>query len=168
MHKTSIGSGRLAWNIQDATIVTKHLGFTIDIACSGIDNLVRHHDHNTAVVESISGSQFSRYWLHSGHLFVNGKKMSKSLGNVYYTSDVLAEGFLGTQLRFFLIYGDYRRELDFTFENLTDSSRRLDDLHAIVADLQKKTKQPLDRNSDEPYVCRVKEETSLHERRLRH
>ena len=94
--------------------------------------------------------------------------MSKSLGNVYYTSDVLAEGFLGTQLRFFLIYGDYRRELDFTFENLTDSSRRLDDLHAIVADLQKKTKQPLDRNSDEPYVCRVKEETSLHERRLRH
>jgi len=48
-YDTQIGSGRPAWNIQDAAIVTKHLGFTIDVACGGIDNLVRHHDYTLAI-----------------------------------------------------------------------------------------------------------------------
>ena len=52
-----------------------------------------------------------------------GEKMSKSLGNVVYTSDVVAKGFSGEQLRFFLIYGPYREELDFTFEKLAESSQ---------------------------------------------
>ena len=65
-----IGSGRPAWNIQDAAIVTKHLGFSIDVACGGIDNLVRHHDYTLAIAEAVSGKEFSRYWLHGGHLFV--------------------------------------------------------------------------------------------------
>ena len=58
-YETPIGSGRPAWNIQDAAIVTKHLGFTIDVACGGIDNLVRHHDYTLAIAESVSGEQFS-------------------------------------------------------------------------------------------------------------
>ena len=91
--KTPIGSGRPAWNIQDAAIVTKHLGFSIDVACGGIDNLVRHHDYTLAIAEAVSGKQFSRYWLHGGHLFVNGKKMSKSTGNVYYPSDLYSQRF---------------------------------------------------------------------------
>ncbi|MGE5533082.1 MAG: class I tRNA ligase family protein, partial [Bacillota bacterium] len=76
-YQTSIGNGRPAWNIQDAAIVTKHLGFTIDVACGGIDNLVRHHDYTLAVAEAVSDKQFCRYWLHGGHLFVENKKMSK-------------------------------------------------------------------------------------------
>ena len=76
----------------------------------------RHHDYTLAVAEAVSGKQFSRYWLHGGHLFVEGKKMSKSKGNVYYPSDLLAKGFSGEQLRFFLIYGAYRKKLNFTFE----------------------------------------------------
>ena len=51
---TEVGNGRPAWNIQDAAIVTKHLGFSIDIACGGIDNLVRHHDYTLAVAEAVS------------------------------------------------------------------------------------------------------------------
>ena len=51
---TEIGRGRPAWNIQDAAIVTKHLGFTIDVACGGIDNVVRHHDYTIAVAEGVS------------------------------------------------------------------------------------------------------------------
>ena len=132
-----IGSGRPAWNIQDAAIVTKHLGFSIDVACGGIDNLVRHHDYTLAIAEAVSGKEFSRYWLHGGHLFVDGKKMSKSSGNVYYTSDILKKGFSGEHLRFFLTYGPYRKKLNFTFEKLAETSRKLDSFKSMVKELQK-------------------------------
>ena len=124
------------WNIQDAAIVTKYLGFTIDVACGGIDNLVRHHDYTIAIAEAVSGKEFSRYWLHGGHLFVDGKKMSKSTGNVQYTSDILKKGFSGEQLRFFLTYGPYRKKLNFTFEKLAETSGKLDSLKSMVKDLQ--------------------------------
>lgn len=135
--KTPIGTGRPAWNVQDAAIVTKNLGFSIDVACGGIDNLVRHHDYTLAIAESVSGQEFSRYWLHGAHLLVDGKKMSKSTGNVYYPRDLLARGFSGEQVRFFLIYGCYRETLDFTFEKLAETSRKLDSFKGMVQDLQK-------------------------------
>jgi len=131
-----IGSGRPAWNIQDAAIVTKHLGFTIDVACGGIDNLVRHHDYTLAIVEAVSGKPFCRYWLHGAHLLVNGKKMSKSTGNVIYTGDVLAKGFTGEQLRFFLTYAHYREKLNFTFERLAEACKRLNSLKNMINELQ--------------------------------
>jgi len=135
-YDTQVGSGRPAWNIQDAAIVTKHLGYTIDVACGGIDNLVRHHDYTLAIAEAASGKQFSRYWLHGAHLLVNGKKMSKSVGNVVYTDDVLEKGFTGEQLRFFLIYAPYRKRLNFTFERLAETSRKLDSFRKMVKTVQ--------------------------------
>jgi cysteinyl-tRNA synthetase len=135
-YQTPIGSGRPAWNIQDPAIVTKHLGFSIDVACGGIDNLVRHHDYNIAIAEGVSGKQFSRYWLHGGHLFVDGKKMSKSLGNVYYTKNVTDRGFSGSQLRFFLIYASYREKLNFTFERIAQTSKKLAAFQSMVKDLE--------------------------------
>ncbi len=136
-YQTSLGRGRPAWNIQDAAIVTKHLGFTIDVGCGGIDNLVRHHDYTLAVAEAVSGKQFSKYWLHGGHLFVDGKKMSKSKGNVYYPKDLYAKGFSGEQLRFFLIYGPYRHKLNFTFEKFAQTIQKLDSFRNMVTDLEK-------------------------------
>jgi len=135
-YDTRIGSGRPAWNIQDAAIVTKHLGFTTDIACGGIDNLVRHHDYTLAIAEAVSGKPFSRFWLHGGHLLVNGKKMSKSIGNVIYTRDILERGFTGEQLRFFLIYGSYRKKRNFTFERLAETSQKLSSFKNMVNGLQ--------------------------------
>jgi cysteinyl-tRNA synthetase len=135
-YETTIGVGRPAWNIQDAAIVTKHLGFTVEVACGGIDNLVRHHDYTLAVAEAVSGKQFSRFWLHGGHLFVDGKKMSKSLGNVLHIGDVLGRGFSGEQLRFFLIYGPYREKLNFTFNRLREASEKLDSLKTMVLTIQ--------------------------------
>jgi cysteinyl-tRNA synthetase len=136
---TEVGRGRPAWNIQDAAMVTKHLGFCIDVACGGIDNLVRHHDYTLAVSEAVSGEPFSRYWLHGGHLFVNGKKMSKSKGNVLYPDDLTAKGYQNTHIRFFLIYGNYREKRNFTWQKLAETSRKLDQLRNMVQDLQKAT-----------------------------
>jgi cysteinyl-tRNA synthetase len=134
---TEIGTGRPAWNIQDAAMVTKHLGFAIDVACGGIDNLVRHHDYTLAVTEAISGRTFARFWLHGAHLLVDGKKMSKSRGNVYYPADLMAKGFREDHVRFFLIYGQYREKLNFTWEKLAETSRKLDALKSMVQDLEK-------------------------------
>ncbi len=136
-YQTPIGNGRPAWNIQDASIITKHLGFTVDVGCGGIDNLVRHHDYTIAVMEAVSGKHSSRYWLHGAHLFVDSKKMSKSKGNVYYPNDLLAKGFSAEQLRFFLIYAPYRKKLNFTFEKLKKTSQRLDSFKGMVSELEK-------------------------------
>ena len=135
-YQTPIGSGRPAWNIQDAAIVTKNLGFTVDIGCGGIDNLVRHHDYAIAVAEAVSGEEFSRFWLHGAHLFVDGKKMSKSVGNVYYTNDIMAKGYNGAQLRFFLIYGPYKEKLNFTFEKLAAASEKLGSVKKLIHELE--------------------------------
>ena len=128
---------------QDAAIVTKHLGFMIDVGCGGIDNMVRHHDYTLAIAEAVSGKQFSKCWLHGGHLFVDGKKMSKSKGNVYYPKDILAKGFSGRQLRFFLIYRHYRQKLNFTFEKFAQTTQKLDSFRNMVADLKKKAVKPI-------------------------
>ena len=135
--ETEIGAGRPAWNIQDAAMVTKHFGFTLDVACGGIDNLVRHHDYTIAVAEGVSGMEFARYWLHGAHLFVDGKKMSKSKGNVYYPADLLAKGYRNEHVRFFLIYGQYRKKLNFTWKKLAETSRRLDAFKGMVQGLEK-------------------------------
>jgi cysteinyl-tRNA synthetase len=89
-----------------------------------------------AVAEAVSGKQFSKYWLHGGHLFVEGKKMSKSKGNVYYPKDLYAKGFSGEQLRFFLIYGPYRQKLNFTFEKFAQTIQKLDSLRSMIMDLE--------------------------------
>ncbi|HTY75139.1 MAG TPA: class I tRNA ligase family protein, partial [Candidatus Nanoarchaeia archaeon] len=135
--KTEIGRGRPAWNIQDAAMVTKHLGFEIDVACGGIDNLVRHHDYTIAVAEAVSGSQFAKFWVHGGHLFVNGKKMSKSKGNVLYPEDLTSKGYRNEHVRFFLIYGPYSKRTNFTWERLAQTSRLLDDFRAKVERIEK-------------------------------
>jgi cysteinyl-tRNA synthetase len=135
-YKTPIGTGRPAWNIQDPAVVTKHLGFEIDVACGGIDNLVRHHDYNIAVAEAVSGRQFARYWLHGAHLYVDGQKMSKSKGNVFYPKDLQAKGYSGGQIRFFLISGCYHDTLDFTLEKFDAATKKLDKLKEMISDLQ--------------------------------
>ena len=135
--ESEIGKGRPAWNIQDAAMVTEHLGFMIDVAAGGVDNLVRHHDYTVAVVEGVSGEKFASYWLHGAHLLVDGKKMSKSKGNVIYPEDLATKGHTGAQTRFFLIYRHYRRKLNFTYEKLDAASGRLNDFKNMVQDLRK-------------------------------
>jgi cysteinyl-tRNA synthetase len=135
---TEIGKGWPAWNVQDAAMVTNCLGFTIDVACGGIDNLVRHHDYTIAIVESAKDGleEFAHYWLHGGHLFVDGKKMSKSKGNVYYTEDLLSRGYTAEHIRFFLMYAYYRDRLNFTFIKMEDRKLMLDAIRAMIHGLK--------------------------------
>ncbi len=129
---SQVGKGRPSWNIQDPAIITKHLGYTIDISCGGADNLYRHHDYNIAVIEGVSGRQFSKYWIHGAHLLVNRKKMSKSLNNILYPSDLRQKGYSAEQIRFYLLYGHHRSAMNFTWENVETAARKLRDLQQVV------------------------------------
>jgi cysteinyl-tRNA synthetase len=127
-----IGRGRPSWNIQDPAMIAKHLGYEIDIACGGIDNLYRHHDYNLAVIEAASGREFARHWMHCEHLLVSGKKMSKSLGNFIYPEDLIRDGFTGQQIRFYLIFGEHRVRQNYTRSQFVKAGAFLAELHSML------------------------------------
>lgn len=133
---TAIGRGRPAWNVQDPAMAVQTLGSSIDIYCGGEDNLVRHHDYTIAVVESFSGKPMASYWLHAAHLLVDGKKMSKSKGNVIYPDDLQKSGYSLDTIRFFLIYGSYRKRLNFTYEKLRKTSKKFNQVREMIDVMQ--------------------------------
>jgi len=130
--KTSVGAGRPAWNIQDASMVNRYFHETLSIYCGGIDNLIRHHDYTRAILESVGPYTMARYWLHCQHLFVKGQKMSKSKGNIYYTETLLADGYSPAEIRFFLISNHYRKRINYTEKNMRRAKDRLHKLKALA------------------------------------
>jgi len=143
---TEIGRGRPSWNIQDPAMVTENLGFQIDINCGGIDNIYRHHDYNIAVIESLSGRQYASYYLHGEHLVIEGKTMSKSLGNIRYPEDMLDRHVQPHHLRFFLIYTHYRRKLNLTEAGFQRAGETIDSIRALICKLVRQPRPETDRN----------------------
>jgi cysteinyl-tRNA synthetase len=122
---TPIGCGRPSWNIQDPSMVASRFQESLSIYCGGIDNLYRHHDYSIAILESLRPYPMARYWLHGAHLFVGGKKMSKSRGNILYTDSLLERRYTAAEIRFFLIDGHYRERLSYTEEAMAAAAERL-------------------------------------------
>jgi len=129
---TLIGRGRPSWNIQDPSMVSKHFRETLSIYAGGFDNLVRHHDYTRAILESIRPYPMATFWLHCHHLMVNGQKMSKSKGNIYYTDTLLEHGYDIGEIRFFLIYGHYREKLNFSGKNMRSTADKLTAFREMV------------------------------------
>jgi cysteinyl-tRNA synthetase len=122
---TKIGKGRPSWNIQDPSMISKHFEETLSIYCGGFDNLFRHHDYTRAILESIRPYPMAKFWLHCHHLHVNGQKMSKSKGNIYYTDTLMEQGYDISEIRFFLIYGHYRETLNYSDKNMRSVAEKL-------------------------------------------
>ena len=123
--ETRIGKGRPSWNIQDASIMFKHVHETLSVYCGGFDNVFRHHDYTRAILESVRPYPMARFWLHGGLLLVGGQKMSKSRGNIVYTDRVLDQGFTVEDLRFFLLCHPYREKLDYSNERMRAAAEKL-------------------------------------------
>jgi cysteinyl-tRNA synthetase len=137
--ETEIGRGRPAWNIQDAAMITKHLGYEVDICCGGVDNLYRHHDYTIAVIEALSGKEFCHYWLHGEHVLVDGAKMSKSKKNIVYVEDLLSKGFSPAEVRFFLVYGHYRQQINFSSRHIKEAAEKMGRLKEKIAEITRQT-----------------------------
>jgi cysteinyl-tRNA synthetase len=85
-----------------------------------------------------------RFWLHCHHLQVNGQKMSKSKGNIYYTNTLLEQGYDMREIRFFLIYGHYREKLDYSEENMRSAADKLRKLRNMVRTIEERANQQAD------------------------
>jgi cysteinyl-tRNA synthetase len=133
--ESSIGPGRPSWNVQDPSVVIRYLGEQIDINCGGIDNIYRHHDYNIAIMESYTGKEYARCYLHGAHLFVDGNTMSKSRGNILYPEDVYRYCGSAADLRFFLIRTHYRKKLNFTRDKYIQSCGEIDDFRGLARSL---------------------------------
>jgi cysteinyl-tRNA synthetase len=104
----------------------------IDIHTGGIDLVFPHHENEIAQSEAATGKQFVRYWVHAQHLLVDGKKMSKSLGNFYTLKDIESKGYDPVAFRYLCLSSHYRSQLNFTFESLENAKNTLDNLNDFL------------------------------------
>ncbi len=119
------GRGRPGWHIECSAMSKKHLGDTIDLHTGGVDLLFPHHENEIAQSQCCNGQLFSHHWYHSEHLLVDGKKMSKSLGNLYTLDDLVAKGFSPMALRYSLLMGHPRKQLNFSLDSLHSAESAL-------------------------------------------
>jgi cysteinyl-tRNA synthetase len=136
--ESPFGKGRPGWHLECSTMAMKILGDTIDIHMGAVDNIFPHHENEIAQSECLSGKTFSRYWVHSEHLIVEGKKMSKSLGNFYTLRDLMSKGYHGKEVRFLLLQTHYKTQLNFTFDALEAAKIGLKRIQTCVERLLEK------------------------------
>jgi cysteinyl-tRNA synthetase len=130
--ESELGKGRPGWHIECSAMSMKYLGETFDIHCGGVDNMFPHHENETAQSEAATGKKFVNYWLHNEHLQVEGKKMSKRLGNYYTLRDLLAKDYDPIAIRYLLMSTHYRQQFNFTFEGLEAAKGAVDRLKNFV------------------------------------
>ena len=123
------GEGRPGWHIECSAMSMKLLGPSFDLHLGGEDLMFPHHEDEIAQSEGAAlqapGQKFVKYWLHGAHLLVEGKKMSKSLGNFFTLRDLLAKGFNGREIRFSLLQAHYRETFNFTLGGLESAQASL-------------------------------------------
>lgn len=141
------GEGRPGWHIECSAMSMKLLGASFDLHLGGEDLAFPHHEDEIAQSEGATGKPFVKYWLHGAHLLVEGKKMSKSLGNFFTLRDLLGKGFGGREIRYLLISAHYRETFNFTLEGLEGARSaisRLDECLAKLQEIAGSTKAPTD------------------------
>ncbi|MCH9630346.1 MAG: Cysteine--tRNA ligase [Chlamydiia bacterium] len=130
------GKGRPGWHIECSAMANSILGDSIDIHVGGVDNIFPHHENEIAQSEACSGARFVKHWMHAEHLIVNGRKMSKSLGNFFTLRDLIKLGYSGDEVRYLLLTTHYRTQLNFTLEGLTAARQSLIRLQDLIERLK--------------------------------
>ncbi len=134
------GEGRPGWHIECSAMSMKLLGGSFDLHLGGEDLVFPHHEDEIAQSEGAcmqpAGGRFVKYWLHGAHLLVEGKKMSKSLGNFFTLRDLLEKGFSGREIRFLLLTAHYRETFNFTLEGLQGARASIARIDECIAKLR--------------------------------
>ena len=156
------GEGRPGWHIECSAMSMKILGPSFDLHLGGEDLIFPHHEDEIAQSEGAAaqaaGQRFVKYWLHGAFLLVEGRKMSKSLGNFFTLRDLLAKGFSGREIRYLLLTAHYRETFNFTLEGLQGAKAALGRIDECLAKLRevaganvsfnRETVAPLNRSGD--------------------
>ena len=130
--QTSLGKGRPGWHIECSAMSMANLGEHFDIHTGGMDNKFPHHENEIAQSECATGHQFVNYWLHNEMLLVDGKKMSKSVGN-YYTLKDIKEKNSPIAFRYLLLQTHYRSPFNFTWGSLAGAEIALKRLYGFCS-----------------------------------
>lgn len=134
--KTPLGAGRPGWHIEDTAITEHYFGPQYDIHGGGIDLKFPHHEAEIAQQESASGKKpFVRVWMHSGFILMNGKKMSKSLGNFLTINDILSKHSPDT-FRMMALSAHYRSPMDYTDSVATSAAKNFAEMRAFITRLK--------------------------------
>src|SRR5256884_1862038 len=131
---SKFGDGRPGWHIECSVMAMHYLGPQIDIHGGGRDLVFSHHESERAQSESLTGKKpFARAWAHTGMVRYNGRKMSKSLGNLVKVSQALQRA-PPAAVRLYLIWHRYRRDWDFEWKGLARSARLVERMRKFLAD----------------------------------
>ncbi|MBC8945568.1 cysteine--tRNA ligase [Xenorhabdus indica] len=125
------GSGRPGWHIECSAMNAKQLGHHFDIHGGGSDLMFPHHENEIAQSTCAHEGPYVNYWMHSGMVMVDKEKMSKSLNNFFTIRDVL-EYYDAETVRYFLMSGHYRSQLNYTEENLKQARTALERLYTSL------------------------------------
>lgn len=116
------------WHIECSVMSKKYLGEVFDIHTGGIDLIPTHHENEIAQSKGMCGKVPANYWMHGEFLLINGRKMSKSLGNVYLLQDIIDKGYEPLVYKLFCYSIQYRKKLNFTWEGMDSAKTSLDRL----------------------------------------
>jgi cysteinyl-tRNA synthetase len=134
------GEGRPGWHIECSAMSMHLLGPSLDLHLGGEDLVFPHHEDEIAQSEGAGlqapGTPFVRYWLHGAHLLVEGKKMSKSLGNFFTLRDLLKKGASGREVRYLLLTAHYRETFNFTLDGLQSARAALTRIDECLSKLR--------------------------------
>lgn len=125
------GEGRPGWHIECSAMNNKHLGNHFDIHGGGSDLMFPHHENEVAQSCCAHDTPYVNYWMHSGMVQVDEEKMSKSLGNFFTIREVLAK-YDAETVRFFLLSGHYRSQLNYSEEHLQQARAGLERLYTAL------------------------------------
>ena len=125
------GNGRPGWHIECSAMNCKQLGEHFDIHGGGSDLMFPHHENEIAQSTCAHGGEYVNYWMHSGMVMVDREKMSKSLNNFFTVRDVLAH-YDAETIRYFLMSGHYRSQLNYSEENLKQARASLERLYTAL------------------------------------
>ena len=134
------GEGFPGWHIECSAMSMKYLGETFDIHGGGMDNQFPHHECEIAQSEAATEKPFVKYWIHNNLVTVNGKKMSKSLGNFITLKDAFKK-YDPLVVRFFILQSHYRSTLDFSDEALQGANTGYDKLLNTIRNLRDEIKK---------------------------
>ena len=130
------GRGRPGWHIECSAMAHELLGASFDIHGGGIDLQFPHHENEIA--QSCCAHPeggFAQVWMHNEMLLVEGKKMSKSLGNFFTVRDLLDQGIPGEVIRYVFLMTHYRKPMDWTAEKAAQAQKTLENWRGITRDL---------------------------------
>lgn len=128
------GPGRPGWHIECSAMNSKHLGLHFDIHGGGSDLQFPHHENEIAQSCCAHDTPYVNYWMHTGMVMVDREKMSKSLDNFFTIRDVLKH-YDAETVRYFLLSGHYRSQLNYSEDNLKQARAALERLYTAIKDL---------------------------------